>query len=150
MLPQSVRTLKQQFKVGSLNNVQELQDHDLAIDAMVSALQISHKHVCTDKHGIPAIKGKDTKPLKMIQTVEEGEAEKAYLYYVIADTKRKWSAIKSKLISFGLSLRHERDTKGYFYMRRLPSELEAKTIRGYLGLKKITIKEIIQQISVAT
>jgi hypothetical protein len=111
------------------NIIDNLQDHK-AMKAMADALEISHSHLLVDNHGKFALRGRDRKPMKMIQC-----GKGCYIYYIKAPSIRKCSAIRRKLIAFGMSVELQKDEVVYFSMRRLPEPDESKYIRQLLGYK---------------
>ena len=110
--------------------IQNIENHK-AITKMAAALEISDNNLETTKLGNSVIYGKDDKPLQAIQHLDS-----SYYYYIRAPSTRKRSALRNKLISFGMSVDYQTDTELYLTMRRLPEQSEATFIRQLLGIKQ--------------
>jgi len=104
--------------------------------AMADALEISETNLSSDKDGQFVVIGKSDKPLRLIQRLDN-----EYFYYIKATSTQKCSSMRKKLVSFGMTLHMQRNEEAYLFMRRVPeTELEASTIRSYLGIKQKATK----------
>jgi hypothetical protein len=98
-----------------------------AMERMVDALEISARNlgrtgqwIIVGKHGT-------------VQTLADRET---FILYAVAKSKRKFSAIKTKLTAFGLKVVQDRGEEGSLLLKGLPNRTEAKALRAVLGLKK--------------
>ena len=104
----------------------QIKDHE-AMKRMVDALEISIRNL--GRNGQWIIVGKHG----TIQTLGDREA---FVLYVVARSRRKFSAIKRKLTAQGLKLIRDGGEQGSLLLKSLPDGIVAKSLRAVLGLKK--------------
>jgi hypothetical protein len=106
--------------------IDQIKDRE-AIERLIEALEISTRNL--GRNGQWLIVGK----YGTIQTLGDRET---FVLYAVARSKRKFSAIKNKLIGHGMRLLDDRGEQGSLVLSGLPTEPLAKEMRTVLGLKK--------------
>ena len=96
----------------------QIKDHE-AMKRMVDALEISIRNL--GRNGQWIIVGKHG-------TIQTLAGRATFVLYVVARSKRKFSAIKNKLTALGLRVIQDRGEQGSFFLKGLPSATAAETL----------------------